>query len=200
MMRNGNIFPLFPCDANSIAICYQWALSSSNKGITITASKSPLPILSTFTQNQQALKDGGFILKETPGSKKVVFAVIGDMTLIPVLAAAEKLTAEGIGVRIVSVISPRRLYRPTDVAWSTCSQADEGFLDDQGFERLFGADALLAVTGGSSAMLEPILLRSKSPRDTFAWKRGETTKSADELMGFNGLTAQAMIERVHSLL
>ncbi len=200
MMRNGNIFPLFPCDANSIAICYQWALSSSNKGITITASKSPLPILSTFTQNQQALKDGGFILKETPGSKKVVFAVIGDMTLIPVLAAAEKLTAEGIGVRIVSVISPRRLYTPTDVAWSTCSQADEGFLDDQGFERLFGADALLAVTGGSSAMLEPILLRSKSPRDTFAWKRGETTKSADELMGFNGLTAQAMIERVHSLL
>ena len=200
MMRNGNIFPLFPCDANSIAICYQWALSSSNKGITITASKSPLPILSTFAQNQQALKDGGFILKDTPGSKKVVFAVIGDMTLIPVLAAAEKLTAEGIGVRIVSVISPRRLYRPTDVAWSTCSQVDEGFLDDQGFERLFGADALLAVTGGSSAMLEPILLRSKAPRDTFAWKRGETTKSADELMGFNGLTAQAMIERVHSLL
>jgi len=200
MMRNGNIFPLFPCDANSIAICYQWALSSSNKGITITASKSPLPILSTFAQNQQALKDGGFILKDTPGSKKVVFAVIGDMTLIPVLAAAEQLTAEGIGVRIVSVISPRRLYRPTDVAWSTCSQVDEGFLDDQGFERLFGADALLAVTGGSSAMLEPILLRSKAPRDTFAWKRGETTKSADELMGFNGLTAQAMIERVHSLL
>jgi phosphoketolase len=200
MMRNGNIFPLFPCDANSIAICYQWALSSSNKGITITASKSPLPILSTFAQNQQALKDGGFILKDTPGSKKVVFAVIGDMTLIPVLAAAEQLTAEGIGVRIVSVISPRRLYRPTDVAWSNCSQVDEGFLDDQGFERLFGADALLAVTGGSSAMLEPILLRSKAPRDTFAWKRGETTKSADELMGFNGLTAQAMIERVHSLL
>ncbi|MFM8295407.1 MAG: phosphoketolase, partial [Microcystaceae cyanobacterium] len=43
MMRNGNIFPLFPCDANSIQACYEWALQTKNKGITITASKSPLP-------------------------------------------------------------------------------------------------------------------------------------------------------------
>ena len=26
MMRNGNVFPLFPCDANSIQACYEWAL------------------------------------------------------------------------------------------------------------------------------------------------------------------------------
>ncbi len=200
MMRNGNIFPLFPCDANSIQVCYQWALSTSNKGITITASKSPLPILSTFEQNQQALKDGGFILQETTGSKKVVFAVIGDMTLIPVLAAASQLAEAGIGVRIVSIISPRRLYRPTDIAWSTCSEADGHFLDNSGFESLFGGDALIAVTGGTSAMLEPILLRSSSPRDTFAWKRGETTKSADDLMAYNGLTAEALTERALSLL
>ena len=200
MMRNGNIFPLFPCDANSIAICYQWALSTRNKGITITASKSPLPILSSFAQNQQALKDGGFILQESSGHKKVVFAVIGDMPLIPAIKAAEKLTAEGIGVRIVSIISPRRLYRPSDVAWSTCSQADEHFLEDKDFERLFGGDVLLGITGGSGAMLEPVMLRSSSPRDIFTWKRGETTKNADDLMDFNGLTAQAFIERSHALL
>jgi len=200
MMRNGNIFPLFPCDANSVQVCYQWAVSTSNKGIPITVSKSPLPILSTFEQNQQALQDGGFILSETNGSKKVVFAVIGDMTLIPVLAAASQLEKAGIGVRIISVISPRRLYRPTDIAWSTCSEADGHFLDDAGFKRLFEGDVLLAVTGGSSAMLEPILLRSNSPRDTFAWKRGETTKSADELMAYNGLTAEALVGRASALL
>ena len=43
-------------------------------------------------------------------------------------------------------------------------------------------------------MLEPILLRSKK-RDTFAWKRGETTASAGELMAFNGLTAEALAKR-----
>ncbi|MFM7326131.1 MAG: phosphoketolase, partial [Nodosilinea sp.] len=55
MMRNGNVFPLFPTDANSIQVCYDWALASRNKGITITASKSPLPIRTSFAQTRQAL-------------------------------------------------------------------------------------------------------------------------------------------------
>jgi len=200
MMRNGNIFPLFPCDANSIQVCYEWALGTKNKGITITASKSPLPVRTTFAQTRQALEDGGVILQETPGEKKVVFAVIGDMTLIPVFEAASQLEAQGIGVKIVSVINPRRLYRPEDVLWNTCTQKDGNFLDDAGFTRLFGGDALIGVTGGTSAMLEPVLLRSNSKRDVFAWKRGETTASAGEIMAFNGITAEALTGRSLSLL
>jgi phosphoketolase len=200
MMRNGNIFPLFPCDANSIQVCYEWALGTKNKGITITASKSPLPVRTTFAQTRQALEDGGVILQETPGEKKVVFAVIGDMTLIPVFEAASQLEAQGIGVKIVSVINPRRLYRPDDVLWNTCTQKDGNFLNDGGFARLFGGDALIGVTGGTSAMLEPVLLRSNCKRDVFAWKRGETTASAGEIMAFNGITAVALTGRSLSLL
>ena len=49
--------------------------------------------------------------------------------------------------------------------------------------------------------LEPILLRTRAPkRDTFAWKRGETTASPAEIMEFNGLTADAMFKRVQTLL
>ena len=200
MMRNGNVFPLFPCDANSIQVCYDWALTTKNKGITITASKSPLPVLTTFEQTRQALQDGGVVLHESEGSKKVVFAVIGDMTLIPVFDAAVHLENEGIGVRIVSVISPRRLYRPDDVAWATCSEKDSHFLDDEGFEKLFGGDALIGVTGGTSGMLEPIMLRSNCKRDTFAWKRGETTATPGQLMGFNGLTAENLAKRATELV
>ncbi len=200
MMRNGNIFPLFPCDANSIQVCYEWALGTKNKGITITASKSPLPVRTTFEQTRQGLQDGGVVLHETEGKKKVVFAVIGDMTLIPVFDAAVHLEDEGIGVRIVSVISPRRLYRPDDVAWETCSEADSHFLDDQGFEKLFGGDALIGITGGASGMLEPIMLRSNAKRDTFAWKRGETAASAGQVMAFNGLTAEALARRATELV
>jgi phosphoketolase len=199
MMRNGNIFPLFPCDANSIQVCYEWALGTKNKGITITASKSPLPVRITFEQTHQALQDGGVILQETSGAKKVVFAVIGDMTLLPVYEAAERLAGEGIGVRIVSVINPRRLYRPDDVMWSSCSEADGDFLDDARFESLFGGDALIGVTGGTSAMLEPVMLRSTTKRDVFAWKRGETTASAGEIMAYNGLTADALTKRAIEL-
>ncbi len=200
MMRNGNVFPLFPPDANSIQVCYEWALSTKNKGVVITASKSPLPIRTTFEQTRQALQDGAILLQEVPGDKMVTFAVVGDMTLIPVFEAAAYLETEGIGVRIVSVVSPRRLYRPSDVAWDTCSEPDGGFLDDAGFEKLFGGDALIGVTGGTSGMLEPVMLRSHAKRDVFAWKRGETTASAGQLMAFNGLTADALTRRAIELI
>lgn len=200
MMRNGNVFALFPPDANSIQVCYEWALTTCNKGITITASKSPLPVRTTFEQTREALRHGGVTLQELPGKGTIVFAVIGDMPLIPVYAAAEQLQAQGIGSRIVSVINPRRLYRPTDTGWETCSFADGEFLDDTGFDRLLGGDVLLGVTGGTSAMLEPIMLRSRAQRDVFAWRRGETTASADELMAFNGITPESLVQRATTLL
>ncbi|HIK07455.1 MAG TPA: phosphoketolase [Trichormus sp. M33_DOE_039] len=200
MMRNGNVFPVFPPDANSTQVCYDWALTTKNKGIVITASKSPLPIRTTFAQTRQGLEEGAVVLHEIAGGKQVVFAVIGDMTLIPVFEAAAFLETEGIGVKIVSVINPRRLYRPHDVAWDTCSEADGGFIDDAKFAELFDGDALIGVTGGVASMLEPIMLRSNSKRDTFAWKRGETTASAGELMAFNGLTAEALTKRAIELV
>lgn len=200
MMRNGNVFPLFPPDANSIQACYEWALTTKNKGVVITASKSPLPIRTTLEQTRQGLQDGAMVLQEIAGDRTVVFAVIGDMPLIPVFEAAAYLETEGIGVRIVSVINPRRLYRPHDVAWDTCSEADGGFLDDAGFDAMFGGNAVIGVTGGASAMLEPIMLRSTAKRDTFAWKRGETTASAGELMAFNGITAEALTKRAIELI
>ena len=200
LMRTGNVFPLFPPDANSIQVCYDWALQTKNKGIVITASKSPLPIRSTFAQTEKGLIDGAVLLHEVAGGKTVVFAVIGDLTLIPVFEAAAFLETEGIGVKIVSIINPRRLYRPHDTAWDTCSEPDNGFLSDADFEQLFGGDALIGVTGGAAAMLEPIMLRSNSKRDSFAWKRGETTASAGELMAFNGLTAEALTKRAIELV
>ena len=200
MMRNGNVFPLFPTDANGIQGCYEWALTTKNKGITITASKSPLPIRTTLAQTQQAIEQGAIALQSTPGDKTVVFAVIGDMTLLPVYEAAAQLAAGGIGSRIVSVVNPRRLYRPTDVAWESCAQADGNFLSDADFDQLFAGDALLAITGGTSAMLEPVMLRSMLPRDVFAWKRGETTASAGQLMALNGLTADNFVNRAQQLL
>lgn len=200
MIRNGNIFPLFPIDANSIQVCYDWALKTKNKGITITASKSPLPIRTTFAQTHEALEKGAIELQSTPGDRTVVFGVVGDMMLIPVLDAVRELNEQGIGSRVVAIVSPRRLYRPRDVAWESCAQADNGFLSDAAFNELFDGDALIGVTGGSSAMVEPLMLRSSAPRDVMAWKRGETTASAGQLFAFNGLTAEKLSDRAKALL
>jgi phosphoketolase len=200
MIRNGNIFPLFPVDANSIQVCYEWALSTKNKGIPITASKSPLPIRTTFAQNYEALEKGAILLQETPGDRTVVFAVVGDMMLIPVIDAARSLAEQNIGSKVVAVVSPRRLYRPNDVAWDNCAEPDNNFLSDAEFNTLFDGDTLIAVTGGSSAMVEPLMLRSALPRDVMAWKRGETTASADQLFAFNGITAEKLAARAKELL
>lgn len=202
MMRNGNIFPIFPTDANSIQVAYDWAVTTFNKGVIITASKSPLPIRVSFDQARQSLEQGAVILHETSSDSSApmaVFGVIGDMTLIPVFEAAKSLESQGMKVRIVSVVNPRRLYRPHDVAWDVCAEPDGTFLSDDAFDALFHGDALIGVTGGASAMLEPLMLRSSVRRDVFAWKRGETTASAGELMTFNGLTAEALAQRAVEL-
>jgi phosphoketolase len=200
MMRNGNVFPLFPPDANSIQVCYEWALSTQNKGVVITASKSALPIRTTFEQTRQALELGTITLHQSTGNKTVVFAVVGDMILKPVFEAVADLEAEGIGVKVVSVVSPRRLYRPTDVLWDICSEPDGHFLEDDEFDAVFSGDALIGVTGGASGMLEPVMLRATCKRDVFAWKRGETTASPGELMALNGITPEAIAQRARGLL
>jgi phosphoketolase len=77
-----------------------------------------------------------------------VFAVTGDMVFLPVFEAKDKLEAAGYRVRIVAIVNPRRLYRPTDIAWDTVSEPDNSFMDDAHFDALFDGDVLLAVSGG----------------------------------------------------
>ncbi|MFQ5743145.1 MAG: phosphoketolase [Acidobacteriota bacterium] len=202
LMRNGNVYPLFPCDANMAQIAYEWAQDTFNKGIVITASKSPLPIRTTFEQGRAALEKGAIILHDQVGGGRgsVVFAVVGDMVLLPVFEAKDELERQGYSVRIVSVVSPRRLLRPSDVAWDSVSEPDGNFMDEDSFNAFFDGDLLLGVSGGTSAPLEPVLLRARAPRrDVLCWKRGETTASAAEIMEFNGLTAEAVVRRIKRL-
>ena len=202
MMRNGNMYPLFPCDANCIQVAYEYATNSFNKGMAIIASKSPLPVYLSLDEARHAVEEGAATLYESASGAQgtVVFAVTGDMILLPVFEAKDRLEAAGYRVRIVAVVNPRRLYRPGDIAWDTVAEPDNRFMDDDHFNALFDGDVLLAVSGGPSAPLEPVLLRTRAPRrDTICWKRGETTASPAEIMAFNGITADAMVERARTL-
>ena len=202
MMRNGNMYPLFPCDANCIQVAYEYATNSFNKGMAIIASKSPLPVYLSLDEARHAVEEGAATLYESESGDQgtVVFAVTGDMILLPVFEAKDRLEADGYRVRIVAVVNPRRLYRPGDIAWDTVAEPDNKFMDDDHFNALFDGDVLLAVSGGPSAPLEPVLLRTRAPRrDTICWKRGETTASPAEIMAFNGITADTMVQRVKSL-
>ena len=195
-MRNGNVYPLFPCDANAIQAAYEWGTQQYNKGIAIIASKSPLPVYLSLDDSRKGIEDGAITLYESDKGEKgtVVIAATGDMVLLPVFEARDELEAKGYRVRIVAVMNPRRLYRPGDVAWDTVSEPDNRFMPNDQFNVLFDGDVLLAVSGGPSASLEPVLLRTRADkRESFCWKRGETTASPAEIMDFNGITAEAMV-------
>ena len=202
MMRTGNAYPLFPCDANAIQVAYEYASASYNKSMVSIASKSPLPVYMTLQESRDAIQKGAATIYESQTGDKgcIVFAVTGDMIFLPVFEARDKLEAAGYKVRIVAVVNPRQLYRAGDIAWDTVTEPDNNFMNNDDFNALFDGDALLAVSGGPSAVLEPVLLRTRAPaRDTFCWKRGETTASPAEIMDFNGITADAMLSRVETI-
>jgi phosphoketolase len=202
MMRNGNFYSLFPCDANMIQVAYEWATNTFNKGVAIVASKSALPVYTTLEQAKNAIEHGAISLYESDQGDKgtIAFAVTGDMVLLPVFEARNELEQQGYRVRVISVANPRRLYRPFDVAWDTVSQPDDHFMSDADFDSLFNADILLGVSGGASASLEPVILRSRAgKRDVMCWRRGETTASPAEIMAFNGLSSDDIIARIRQL-
>jgi phosphoketolase len=202
-MRNGNVYALFPVDANMIQAAYAWALESWNKGIAIFASKSPLPVRTTPEQAREGVERGAISLYESAGGDKgtLVFAVTGDMVYLPVFEAKDALESLGYRVRVVGVVNPRRLYRPQDVAWEACSQPDNLFMDDDHFNALFDGDMLIGVTGGPGAPLEPVTLRARAPRrELMTWKRGETTATPGEVMAINGLTAEEMVARARKAM
>ena len=63
-----------------------------------------------------------------------------------------------------------------------------------------GLKKLDLVTREEFEVQRAVLLRTRAAkRDTLCWKRGETTASPNELMAFNGLTAQAIAERAMKL-
>jgi phosphoketolase len=201
-MRNGNVYLLYPSDANMIQAAFGWATAQSNKCISIVASKSPLPVLTTPAQAREAIEEGAVTLYESAeGTGTVVFAVTGDMVLLPVFEAKDQLEAAGRRVRIVAVANPRRLYRRGDVAWEHSAEPDDRFMDDSAFSDLFSGDALIAVSGGGSVALEPVLLRAGTEaRDLVAWQRGETTASPAEIMAYNGITGEGLAKRAEALL
>jgi phosphoketolase len=88
-MRNGNVYLLYPADANMIQAAYGWAVQQSNKSISIVASKSALPVYTTPEQAAEAIDKGAVVLSEEGSGERgtLVLAVTGDMVLGPVFDA-----------------------------------------------------------------------------------------------------------------
>ncbi len=206
MLRNGNVHPIFPLDANSMQTAFDWALRTHNQGVALIGCKSPLPVRLTLEQSAAALREGAVTLAEAADGEGplAVLAVVGDLAVAPALEARALLEAAGVRARVVAVVAPRRLYRPEDVAWEQVSLAaarDSGFATEEQFHAWFEADALLGVSAGAGAVLEPVMVRARARgRDLVAWRRGETTASTGALLALNGLDAKSLTARAMALI
>jgi transketolase len=101
-----NLVVVRPADANETAFAWKLALNRKEGPTAIILTRQKLPIIDQgrFASPEGVLR-GGYILAETPeGSPEAIIVATGSEVHLA-LAAYDKLTQEGIAVRVVSMPS-----------------------------------------------------------------------------------------------
>lgn len=107
---------LRPGDANEVAFAYRAALENKRHPTAMVLSRQNVPTIdrSKYASAEGTLR-GGYVLSDCAGTPQVI--LIGTGTELPIcVTAAEKLTADGVRVRVVSMPS-----------WELFDQQDEAY-------------------------------------------------------------------------
>jgi transketolase len=93
-----------PGDANEVAECYRAAIKRSNHPAAMILSRQNVPTLDRgkFAAAANAAK-GAYVLAEAPGGKTAAVLIATGSELDIAIKAWEKLAAEGLAVRLVSM-------------------------------------------------------------------------------------------------
>jgi transketolase len=93
-----------PCDAAETATAWKSALERKDGPTSLVFSRQGLPAQARDAQQVKDIARGGYVLKDTAGTPDVIIIATGSEVGISV-DAAEKLAAEGIAARVVSMPS-----------------------------------------------------------------------------------------------
>jgi transketolase len=154
-----------PCDANEVAEAYRVTMTTKNAPIVLSMTRQAVPTLDrTKYAPASGLAKGGYVLADSGGTPDVI--LIGTGSEVPLCVEAfEKLTAEGVKARVVSLPSwelferqPRE-YRDTVLPLSVTARVCVEMGTVFGWERYAGPTG--AVIGmrsfGASAPLPALL-------------------------------------------
>jgi transketolase len=99
-----NLDVVRPGDANEVAECYRTVIQHMDRPAAIVLSRQNLPTLdrTKFAPAAGSAK-GGYVLAEAPGGKPAAILIATGSELDIAVKAWEKLVAEGIQVRLVSM-------------------------------------------------------------------------------------------------
>jgi len=160
---------LRPGDANEVSAAYQVALSQTHHPVVLALSRQALPTLdrTKYASAQGTLK-GGYVLADAkPGQTPELILIATGSELMLAVEAYEKLAAEGVAVRVVSLPSwelfeqqpesYRESVLPKGVAARICIEMGSTF----GWERYAGSCGIILgmKSFGASAPLKDLLKR-----------------------------------------
>jgi transketolase len=97
---------LRPCDANEVVEAYRYVMQLRHQPAALALSRQPLPTLDRSKYAPASgLARGAYVLADSPGGNPEVIIIATGSEVILAIDAHEKLLAEGIRSRVVSMPS-----------------------------------------------------------------------------------------------
>jgi transketolase len=95
-----------PADANETAVAWRVAIEHKSGPVALILTRQALPIIDRGKYGSaDGLEKGAYILGDAPGKTPEIILIATGSEVAPTFEAFEKLTAEGIAVRLVSMPS-----------------------------------------------------------------------------------------------
>lgn len=112
-----NLTVIRPADANETAVAWRVAVETRDRPVALVLTRQPLPTLDRARYAAaDGLRRGGYVLSDAPGGKPDLVLLASGSEVQLILAAAERLRAQHIAVRCVSM--------PSWELFDTLSQAE----------------------------------------------------------------------------
>jgi transketolase len=92
-----------PCDTVESAVAWAHAVRRHNGPSTLIFSRQNLPFMARSDEQIANINRGGYVLRDAPDAQVILIATGSEVELA--IKAAEQLTREGIGARVVSMPS-----------------------------------------------------------------------------------------------
>jgi transketolase len=104
-----------PCDAVESAVAWKMALQTRNAPSCLILSRQSLPFVERAPEQLAAIERGGYILRDCDGMPEAIVMASGSEVELA-LAAAERLSAKGRRIRVLSLPSTS-LFEAQDEVW-----------------------------------------------------------------------------------
>jgi transketolase len=161
-----NLAVIRPCDANEVAEAWRVAIDRTHGPVALILTRQNVPVLDrSVYASAEGLRRGGYVLADAAeGDPEVILIATGSDVAIAV-EAHEKLAADGIGSRVVSLPSFHLFeaqdqdYRDSVLPPSVRARVSIEEASTLGWDRYVGAEGTMIGmhTFGSSAPLKDVL-------------------------------------------